>query len=245
MCCERVSRLAVCLSLACLMCATATDAVAKPPPEPTTQPSDDGEQDLFGPRGRGRGHRPEGWRRGRETYESLSDEDRTGLWQFMGEYFPELAEELDDLEQTYPEAFRRKMRRVLPHMLELKGLQDEDPDMFALRVDELRVSRQIRSVARLLCRVPTADRDPDKMKELRELVATRFDLRQKLHRLELRRLERRLVDARKRLEQARQDKAKKVDVELQEILSGGGDRPYKGDKCGPERDGPPGGPRPE
>ena len=221
--CGKTFNIAMSLALGWLMCAAAPDAVAQAPPEPEMRPQEQGEPGAPGRMGRGRGHRPRGWRHGHQSYDSLSVEARADLWEFMGEHFPDLAQELADLEQNATEAFAWKMRRMLPRMLELIRLQDDDPEAFPLRVKELGASKRIRTLARQLARVPAADRDPSKLKNLRKLVAQRFDIRQQLHRLELKRLEHRLVNARQRLEQAKTDKAKRVDEELENILSGTGD----------------------
>ena len=148
-------------------------------------------------------HRRFGERHRRPSYENLPDEAKLDLEEFMEEYFPEQFEDLMRLQERVPEAFSRKVNRLLP----------------PLRVQEVRISTRILALARRIADDPDEDPDADVVNRLRQLLEQRFDLRQKIHRNEAKRLERRLAKARERLDRTAADKKQIIARELEEMLA--------------------------
>ena len=164
-------------------------------------------------------HRRFGERHRRPSYENLPDEAKLDLEEFMEEYFPEQFEDLMRLQERVPEAFSRKVNRLLPQMLRLMRLERDDPRAFPLRVQEVRISTRILALARRIADDPDEDPDADVVNRLRQLLEQRFDLRQKIHRNEAKRLERRLAKARERLDRTAADKKQIIARELEEMLA--------------------------
>lgn len=165
------------------------------------------------------GRRGFGKRHGRPTYERLPEALRAQFDAFIEKYFPEQFEELYRLDEESQDAFHRKVNRMLPPMLRLMRLEEDDPETFTLRVKEVRVSMQIRALAR---RVPGGNepaRDQALTDRLREHLEQRFELRQKIHRIEIQRLERRLAEAKERIDRQEAEKAQVIDEQLKDILA--------------------------
>ncbi len=174
--------------------------------------------------GRFEGQRPRerrlfGQRHPRPTYESMPEEVRLQLEDFMRKHFPELFEELQRLDPEAPEVFLRKVNRLLPQMLQLMRLEHEDPETFRLRIEEVRISTQIRALARPIRRGRNADRKEALVAELRQFLERRFDLRLEMHRIEVERLEHRLAEAREHIDRLAADKDQIIAEELEDTLT--------------------------
>ena len=167
------------------------------------------------PPGRGRF----GERHRRPSYENLPENVKLDVETFMEEHFPEQFEDLMRLHEQAPEAFSRKVNRLLPKMLRLMRFEHEDPRTFPSRVVEVRITTRIMALARRIAVDQDAEGDADLPNRLRQLLERRFDLRQKIHRNEVKRLERRLARARERLDRSAADKEEIITRELEEMLA--------------------------
>lgn len=179
-----------------------------PRPKRSMDPAD------TGPPGRGEFGR----RHRRPLYEHLREDVRLEVLDFIEEHFADMSAELIDLRYENSDEFVRKMNRFLPQMLQLMRLEQEDPKMFGLRVQEVGVSLKIRAQARRLRVRGSREYDEKQVAPLRKLLVKRFELQQRIHRIEVQRLERRLAEAKERLDQAEVDKESVVAQELEEML---------------------------
>jgi len=204
--------------VALLVCFPPASRAADPEPAPpgatgprTESPGRFEDRPPSGPRERGRRHR-------RPLFEHLSQDVRLEVLDFLEEHVAELHQELVDLQYEDPNGFIRKMNRLLPQVLQLMRLEQDDPKVFPHRVKEVRISMQIRTLARRVRARGAQEHDEKQVGQLRKMLAKRFDLRQKIHRIEVQRLERRLAEAKKRLDQAETDKEPTVAQELEDML---------------------------
>ena len=165
------------------------------------------------------GHGRFGKRHRRPSYENLPENVKLDVETFMEEHFPEQFEDLMRLHEQAPEAFSRKVNRLLPKMLRLMRFEHEDPRTFPSRVEEVRITTRIMALARRIAVDQDAAGDADLPDRLRQLLERRFDLRQKIHRNEVKRLERRLARARERLDRSAADKEEIITRELEEMLA--------------------------
>ena len=212
-CCVPVVLLALSVGLP-----SVTRGVGPEPPPPGMhgpRAEDPGAFEDLRPEGRGRF----GERHRRPSYENLPENVKLDVETFMEEHFPEQFEDLMGLYERAPEAFSRKVNRLLPKMLRLMRLEHEDPRTFPLRVDEVRITTRIMALARRIAVDQDAEGDADLPDRLRQLLERRFDLRQKIHRNEVKRLERRLARAQERLDRSAADKEEIITRELEEMLA--------------------------
>lgn len=196
--------------------AVADDAEREPPPPDVRAPHPDEPDSFdgprpFGPGAFGRHHR-------RPLYEHLPEDVQLEILDFAEEHFPELYAEMIDLRYDAPRVFARKMNRLLPQIMELMRLEQDDPKVFPHRVKEVRITTRILVLMRRIRGYGDGDRDEELVARLRRLLEKRFDLRQKIHRIEVERLERRLAEAKARLDQAATDKDEIVARELEDVL---------------------------
>ncbi|MCP4589797.1 MAG: hypothetical protein GY842_03555 [bacterium] len=174
------------------------------------------------------------WRHRRADYRTLPEDVKAELHEFMAEHFPDQYGELARLEDVAPKAFEVKTNRVLPTLLELMRLEQDDPKVFPHKVKSVRFSAQIRALLRRVSRDREGEADPKKVEQLRGLLEKRFDAELKIRRIEVQRLERRLAQARARLDDRLQDKELIVADELDELMRTR--RPYR--EHGPDGKGP-------
>lgn len=192
------------------------------------EPQEDPAPDARAPRregpleGRGHGARPAG--RGgrgleRGIWRRLSDEERTELYEFVQENFPELHKELETLRQDQARQFQRRMARLAPKLLDLLDLMEIDPERGKLAIKEHKLEIQLR----VLLLQYHKSQDESERAELRALirpaVEKKLECRQQRHEQEIRDLEARITHLRKRLEQAAANRDKLVERALERLLS--------------------------
>lgn len=212
--------------------ASAVEARPAPPPDevaPDALPPEDLESDGFGPRpedDRGPGgpdrFGPRGSRErrmGAMLWSRLSDEERQQLREFIAEHFPERFEEIQQLEANQ-ERLQMHMGRILPEMMRLRELSEHDPQVFEMRIREIRGEFRLRQIARQL---RFGEGDPDRKaleKEARQLIEQQFDLRQQRMEAEIMRLEEKIAQLRAGLEDRAASRDVEVDQALERLTSG-------------------------
>ncbi len=128
------------------------------------------------------------WEGGR-FLDRLPAEERERLREFIAQYLPETARELQRLLETRPNLARRKLRRLLPELIALMRCRDEQPEpLFTLRLEAFRTKLTMQRIGQAFRR---ADKDQrERLREdLRFQVEKAFQIRQDIGRLEIERLE--------------------------------------------------------
>ncbi len=163
-----------------------------------------------------------------DLWKRLSETEREGVRAFAQEHFPRMYEQLQRAEERNPVRFRRRMRKILPHLLELMDIMETDPDRGALMIQERRLDIRIRQAA---SRYRSADGEAQRSrlsKKLRESCAELFDCRQRRRALEILRLEARINELNDRHEEAEGMREQLIDRIFKEYVGGGpGDRPKR------------------
>ena len=181
---------------------------------------------------RGRGHH-RGRGPGRMLWQKMSEEEKTELKAFILEHFPDLYQSVMGLEETEPLLFDRKMARIVPEMIRLKGMSEDDPGFFKIMKQLHKTEFSLR---RLVREYRHSDDDIEKAKlvdQIKPLVEKRFDLKQQMMEREITRLEERVDQLRKRVSRIVENRDAEVKKDLDDILRGD----YRRFK---EGDGPPG-----
>jgi hypothetical protein len=80
----------------------------------------------------------------------LTPEQRERVMAFLRETMPGMAERFQSLSTTDPEAADRMLGRMLPRLREASRLREEDPELFALKGDELRTGVDVVAAIRAL-----------------------------------------------------------------------------------------------
>jgi hypothetical protein len=177
--------------------------------------------DDFGPPHRGRDGFQRGPRAGAMLWRRMTEEERTGLREFIAEEYPEMYDRLLEAQADDPEGFEPGIGRILPEMIRMKELRDRDPELFQVRKTEQQVEFELRRLARRY-RFASTDEDRAVLAEkIRPLVEQQFDIRQRRMEEEVSRLEKRLEQLRQRI--ARQAAARDAEIQkmYERILEGG------------------------
>ncbi|MEM1446188.1 MAG: hypothetical protein AAGF84_09050 [Planctomycetota bacterium] len=177
---------------------------------------------------------------------------------------PDLADRFRNAENAPPGLQLMMLERRFPEALRLARLRQNDEEMYALRVRQLVIYRQMQGLARQI-RIaekqeaqgqdPTLDAD-DLRKDLEDLAEEHFEAEQAAEELEIERREQKLEEQRERLKQRDRHEREIIQKTIDQLLSGeargpgrggpGGPRGMDGDRPGrPERPQRSGDPRPQ
>lgn len=163
---------------------------------------------------RGQGNAPEGrgerserggeGRPDRHERPGIRAEDIEVALEVMAEFRPEVAEQLRELAQDDPQAAAERIARAFPRIGEFVEMKLSEPRRFELHLQSMRTMKQLWPLRHHYMRAES-EGDQAKMAELRpqirEHVATLFDIRLELRRMEIEKLRRQL----QRLEQGVQE----------------------------------------
>jgi len=154
-----------------------------------------------------------------DMWDRLPEEKRHELSEFMEKHFPRLREELEDLKESAPERFQRRMRRIAPQMWDLMEINKTDAERGALMIQERRLDIQVKVLIHKYRTAEDGPRRDDVRRELRSVVGEIFDCRQRRRQLELRRLEARMAEMKGRLDEMQGQRDRLVEREVDEHLN--------------------------
>lgn len=169
----------------------------------------------------GRGRQPNLWKR-------LSVAEQDAVEAFIEEHFPDLFDELAELDRRRPKMFEQRMRGVAPQMLELMELAQRDPERAELAIRERTLDMKLRLLMR---RNRQAEQDANREElqtRLRAIIGELFDCRLERREMEIRDIEDRLSVLNARLLKDRVNRAELIDEFVEDHL-----------KFGPRRRRPP------
>ncbi|MEM6459329.1 MAG: hypothetical protein AAF710_08070 [Planctomycetota bacterium] len=195
--------------LLCLLFAV-TPASAERGPGDSSPGVSDGPSDE---RPRDRGPRDRRW----------TDAEAEAAREVIATLYPELAERLDKLRDEDPRAYRDALERRFPRVRFLVRLRERDPEMYALRVEDITLARRVESLGKAY---RAAEADGDDMKslaikdDLEDAAAAHFDVRQTIRRIEIDRLRARLEAMEQQLEEQDDDRDDLIERRVDELTGG-------------------------
>lgn len=166
---------------------------------------------------RGEGERAEG-----------SPEEHEQLMALLRESMPRLAARIDEATKTDPEAGKRMMTRWAPRLREAAELKRHDPELFDLRMAEMRQGWTVIEASRAARELGKASHDKDEgiadkrtkaKDELKAALAAQFDARLAMQSHEVSALEKRLSELKGHLDEQRAAKDARVGETMDRILS--------------------------
>lgn len=195
------------------------------PPGPQARPHREPPGSRMDPRGKRpfgpRPHRPEF-----DLWKRLPETERERVKAFAQEHFPRMYEQLQRAEERSPKRFLRRMKKVVPHLLELMDIMETDPDRGTLLIQERRLAMRIRQSASRYRSVGEERQRSRLGKQLRESCADLFDSRQRRRALEILRLEARITELNDRHEETASMREELIDRIFKD---------YVGDESGDRR----------
>lgn len=160
-----------------------------------------------------------GWRGGPSRSEDVSSreagpmspQERETLLALLKETMPALSARLDALREKDPQAAERMSGRLLSRLREAAELQEREPKLYALKIDELKAWAEVMAAAQSL-RERGGDADVVALRtKLREAVSLQFDAREATQNQEIADLEKRLKSLREESAQKSANRTQMID----------------------------------
>ncbi|MCE9619430.1 MAG: hypothetical protein K8R92_05940 [Planctomycetes bacterium] len=163
------------------------------------------------------------WRGGEGQRREMSEEEIDRVIATAREVNPEWADGLEKLRQSDPKALRDRLSREARKLMGLSMMKEREPQLYKVRVEDLRVQNQIRELSEAW---NTAKQSGDlaaqetAMKEIEAGARKQVELDIQARGFELVALDRSLKDARKRLQDDIRDREKSVAEIVDSIRNG-------------------------
>lgn len=172
----------------------------------------------------------------------LSEEDLDELIEIAGRITPEWGEALRAKRDADRDGLRESIASAGPRLMGLLVLKRNHPELFELRIEDLRIQNELRSIARAYRELAAAEatRRAELEEQLRQKVQRQVDLELRARALELAALDAQLRRMVEELSNESRDRAVKVERLIKEIKAGEDPRSLVRPGMGPgERDGRP------
>lgn len=159
---------------------------------------------------------------------AMSPAEAERVLEALRKELPDVADALDELRKESPRMAEGMSRRLAPRFRDAVELREREPELFRLRVEEIRsgvgVLRAIRSY-RAAQELPETDagktqRVTDASTQVRSAVATALDHRLAIQEYETKRLERRLEQLKRELAERRERKDEAVSKMVERVEDG-------------------------
>lgn len=191
--------------------------------------------DMDGPGPRRDGPGPRG-SRGRDDDEpgssrasALTEDDKVFIREFLKASDPSLLPKLEELEKRDPDAVAKRYSEMWPRVRFLHEMRSRDPELYALRLQEITLGREAVDHAKWIVRWdheskvnPPTTKDPkersDREAKLRQVLSQQFQLRGKVMTYELSKLRERLDRGAKEIAERGKDESKVVDETMRTML---------------------------
>ncbi len=174
---------------------------------------------------------PGGWRGG-----PLSQEEREKIAEFVKEHLPVLHGKLETIRANDPAAADRLLMRLAPRVREALSAQRRDPDLFRLRVDDIRAGLDVIDAVTALREARQASKPAEQLTALRETLRgalmRQFDVRIQLQEFEVQALKKRIASIESEVASKKERRSELVD----ELASQMENSDFR--KPGPRDDGP-------
>jgi hypothetical protein len=163
----------------------------------------------------------------------LAAQDRERIHAFLAEHMPEFAKRVDSVREVDPQAADRMILRLAPKIREALGFMKRDPEMFRLRLDEMKggidVLEAVRDYRAAISKPADSAGREEAVKRaterLRGVLGAQFDLRTRVMQRDIEVLAKRLEEMRADLEKRRGGR----DAAIEEMLGKMGDAKEPGD----------------
>lgn len=197
-----------------------TDASAKGQAK-TDQPTDDdllaeGLNDALSEEGEMRTGRG----RANDNNAMLSQADLPEAMAVLRDYRPELVERFEEWASRHPQQAARMLSRTVPMISRLMRMRQDDPKGYELAIRDLRYFRATTIISREL-RQARLDDDQARVAELSQklqaILSQHFDVRQQIRERDIQKLQQRLEQLRKQLDQRKNARARILEKRFDQL----------------------------
>lgn len=148
-------------------------------------------------------------------------ERRDEMIHFVRQHFPEKIDRLEALRQGNPERFQHYREELVKQVRRLRVLEAENPALFALQVEELRLRDRMNELAGRVREEQDQERRTGLELQLREELARSFELRRQVKEAELIELQEKLRELKASLERRDARREELIETRFQELVKDG------------------------
>jgi hypothetical protein len=138
---------------------------------------------------------------------------------------PEAAAKVEKARKNNLDDVRETIAPKGMQLFQMVQLKKNDPEIYALRIEEYKLNRKIEGIAEGI-RKGDGKVDAEKEKEIKELLAKQFDLRQQTREKELQRLEKKVLEVREGINRRKADKERILKERLKTVTEKPGDKDW-------------------
>lgn len=155
---------------------------------------------------------------------TLTPEDRERLLAFLEQHMPRIASRFREAIKENPQLADGLLNRLAPKFRELQATEHSQPELFKLRVDDVRAAMTLQEVARswrpkLRDQNATDDDKRQAREAVSNAVATQYDARVALREHELKVLENRIADAKREIDDMGARRDQRIGEEVDRWIS--------------------------
>jgi hypothetical protein len=224
-------KFAICGMGLALALAAKAPVMAEPTEAPTTQRAPHGAENEGRERKtrlEGRGPRGgEGKFEGGFNPKTMTSEQIDEVLGILREVRPDRAQQFEALRKENPEAMAEMIRDHLPRLMELGYLKRNDPEMFKLRIDDIKLNRATEDLAMQYRQAKEAG-DEKKLTSLKTQIlaklAEHYNIRQKIRERDLAKLEKQIAELKTKIEAGKKSRDEMIQQRMEE-LTGKTNRP--------------------
>ncbi len=135
---------------------------------------------------------------------------------FVRQFDPAQAEELQKLKEAQPEAWQRTIMEMAQRMRMLEQMKRMDSQGYEIALDEMKLEGRVRGLARKYREAPAESRATIQ-KEMRAALEAQFEARESSMRHRIEHMAKELAEMKKRLEERAKNRSAVVDRRLAEL----------------------------
>jgi hypothetical protein len=162
--------------------------------------------------------RADGLRRDRTANIQENRLARDEVIEFVQRHFPERAQKLEELRRTDRERYLKERRQLMSKIQRLMELEKNNPRLFALTLEDIKLERKLNQLARTARESTDAGAREHYRKELEVAVLEAFELRARLKQAELDDLEAQVDELRASLKRREERREELVSQRVEQLL---------------------------
>lgn len=155
------------------------------------------------------------------TWKELTPDEQESLHEMAATLLPDGSAKLDELRDADPDQYEKLMERNQPRLMEFSQLRARDASMFELRRQDTRLARQTQQLARAAREAEldgAFDQADEYERQLKELLATHFDVRQRIRAYELDLIAMRVRDLEEELSLRSRSRGELIEERLEQLM---------------------------
>jgi hypothetical protein len=154
-------------------------------------------------------------------WQKMSEEEREDVKAFIAEHFPEVSEAIEAIDSEEGLAgLDRKRARMLPEIMRLHRLSQDDPELFEVKLGEHKSRFELRRLVREYRQAEDEATKEELSTQIKPLVEAAFDAKQSRMEEEVTRLEKRMGHLRDQIAKRAENRDAEIEKAFNAVLEG-------------------------